>query len=226
MVCQRLPFLDVMWTMLVFLLWVAWFWVLRVWATSFAARPVWSRQDRLVHLHAGIAVPRVFIYVISQNDGMNQRNLERARRSASRWRLCPHNRGSGGGAAADGEKAKQLLDSGATTRSSSRPQAKGAGVAATRGPSVRHLGFRRACARQWAAVAPSWLVPVSVMVSGRPVRRSRRGTGRREAKPGIAGHGVGERVMTGVSGPSADAGARLARVRGSTEGASACRGQL
>jgi hypothetical protein len=50
----------------------------------------------------------VFVYVITQNDGMTKREVDRmrARRVAS----------GGGGAAADIEKAKQLLDGGAITQ--------------------------------------------------------------------------------------------------------------
>jgi len=110
------PFLDVMWTMLVFFLWVAWFWILfGVWGDIFRRRDL-SGGGKTGWFIFTLVLPflGVFIYVISQNDGMNQRNLERAQ--AQRQQMDDYVRataGSGGGAAADIEKAKQLLDSGA-----------------------------------------------------------------------------------------------------------------
>ena len=116
MVLADYPFLDVMWTMLVFFLWVAWFWILfGVWGDIFRRRDL-SGGGKTGWFIFTLVLPflGVFIYVISQNDGMNQRNLERAQ--AQRQQMDDYVRataGSGGGAAADIEKAKQLLDSGA-----------------------------------------------------------------------------------------------------------------
>ena len=113
------PFLDVMWTMLVFFLWVAWFWILfGVWGDIFRRRDL-SGGGKTGWFIFTLVLPflGVFIYVISQNDGMNQRNLERAQ--AQRQQMDDYVRataGSGGGAAADIEKAKQLLDSGTITQ--------------------------------------------------------------------------------------------------------------
>ena len=112
------PFLDVMWTMLVFFLWVAWFWILfDVWGDIFRRRDL-SGLGKTGWFIFTLVLPflGVFIYVISQNDGMNQRNLERAQ--AQRAQMDDYVRSTaGGGAAAEIEKAKQLLDSGALTQS-------------------------------------------------------------------------------------------------------------
>ena len=112
------PFLDVMWTMLVFFLWVAWFWILfGVWGDIFRRRDL-SGVGKTGWFIFTLVLPflGVFIYVISQNDGMNQRNLERAQ--AQRAQMDDYVRSTaGGGAAAEIEKAKQLLDSGALTQS-------------------------------------------------------------------------------------------------------------
>ena len=112
------PFLDVMWTMLVFFLWVAWFWILfDVWGDIFRRRDL-SGLGKTGWFIFTLVLPflGVFIYVISQNDGMNQRKLERAQ--AQRAQMDDYVRSTaGGGAAAEIEKAKQLLDSGALTQS-------------------------------------------------------------------------------------------------------------
>jgi hypothetical protein len=110
------PFLDVFWTMMVFFLWVLWLWIL---FTVFA--DIFRRDDLSGWGKAGwviftIVLPYlgVFIYLITQSDGMTKRNLERAQ--AQRAQFDDYVRstaGSGGGAAAEIDRAKALLDSGA-----------------------------------------------------------------------------------------------------------------
>ena len=112
------PFLDVMWTMLVFFVWVAWFWILfGVWGDIFRRHDL-SGLGKTGWFIFTLVLPflGVFIYVVTQNDGMNQRNLERAQ--AQRARMDDYVRSTAGssGAAAEIEKAKQLLDSGAITQ--------------------------------------------------------------------------------------------------------------
>jgi hypothetical protein len=120
MVLSDYPFLDVMGTMLVFFLWVAWFWILfGVWGDIFRRHDL-SGMGKTGWFIFTLVLPflGVFIYVITQNDGMNQRNLERAR--AQRAQMDEYVRTTagegGGGGAAEIEKAKQLLDSSAITQ--------------------------------------------------------------------------------------------------------------
>jgi hypothetical protein len=113
------PFLDVMWTMLVFFLWIMWIWLLfTVFADIFRRHDLsgWGKAGWLIF---AILLPflGVFIYLITQNVGMTERNLERSR--AQRDQFDDYVRttaGGGGGAAAEIDKAKQLLDSGAITQ--------------------------------------------------------------------------------------------------------------
>ena len=114
------PFLDVMWTMLVFFLWVAWFWILfGVWGDIFRRHDL-SGVGKTGWFIFTLVLPflGVFIYVVSQNDGMNQRNLARAQ--AQRAHMDDYIRSTAGsvsgGGAAEIKKAKQLLDSGAITQ--------------------------------------------------------------------------------------------------------------
>ena len=62
----------------------------------------------------------VFVYLITQNNGMTERNLERARAQKAQFddyvRETAGGSG-GGGAASEIERAKTLLDSGAITQS-------------------------------------------------------------------------------------------------------------
>jgi hypothetical protein len=113
------PFLDLMWTMLVFFLWIMWIWLLfPVFADIFRRNDLsgWGKAGWLIF---AILLPflGVFIYLITQNVGMTERNLERSR--AQRDQFDDYVRttaGGGGGAAAEIDKAKQLLDSGAITQ--------------------------------------------------------------------------------------------------------------
>ena len=118
MLAADYPFLDLMWTMIIFFLWIMWIWLLfTVFADIFRRRDLsgWGKAAWVVF---AILLPflGVLIYVITQNVGMTERNLERTR--AERDRFDDYVRataGGGGGAAAEIDKAKQLLDSGALT---------------------------------------------------------------------------------------------------------------
>ena len=120
MLAVSYPFLDLMWTMLVFFLWIMWIWLLfTVFADIFRRHDLsgWGKAGWLIF---AILLPflGVFIYLITQNVGMTERNLERSR--AQRDQFDDYVRttaGGGGGAAAEIDKAKQLLDSGAITQS-------------------------------------------------------------------------------------------------------------
>lgn len=58
----------------------------------------------------------VFVYVISQSDGMTQRKLERVQAQRAQMDDYVRSTAGSGGAAAEIEKAKRLLDSGAITQ--------------------------------------------------------------------------------------------------------------
>ena len=118
MLAADYPFLDLMWTMGVFFLWIMWFWLL---VTVFA--DVFRRHDlsglgKTAWIVFAIVLPflGVFIYVLTQNDGMPQRNLDRARSERAQFDEYVRETATGGGAAAEIEKAKGLLDSGAITQ--------------------------------------------------------------------------------------------------------------
>jgi hypothetical protein len=104
------PFLDVMWTMLVFFLWVIWFWLLiTVFMDLFRRRDIGGGSKVLWCIFV-IILPflGVFVYLLSQHDEMAQRNMKQVQAQEQYIREV-----AGGGSAAEIEKAKQLLDSGA-----------------------------------------------------------------------------------------------------------------
>jgi len=114
------PLLNLFWTMLIFFLWILWFWLLfTVFADVFRRRDLsgWGKAGWLIFT---ILLPYlgVFVYLITQHDGMTERNVSQVR--AQREQMDAYVRetaGTGGGAAAEIERAKALLDSGAINQS-------------------------------------------------------------------------------------------------------------
>ena len=121
MLAADYPFLDLMWTMLIFFIWILWFWLLfTVFADVFRRHDIsgWAKAAWLIFT---ILLPflGVFVYLITQNTGMTERNLERARAQKAQFDDYVRQTAgeSGGGATAEIERAKSLLDSGAITQS-------------------------------------------------------------------------------------------------------------
>jgi Short C-terminal domain/Phospholipase_D-nuclease N-terminal len=110
------PFLEVLWTLLVFFAWVAWFWLLITVAVDIFRRRDIGGGKKTLWLLFMIFIPfiGVFAYLIANHDEIAQRNIERAR--AQQAQFDDYVRTVSGGAAAEIDKAKQLLDSGAISQ--------------------------------------------------------------------------------------------------------------
>jgi hypothetical protein len=115
------PFLDVVWTLFIFFAWIIWFMLLfRVFADIFRRHDIggWSKTLWFIFV---IILPfiGVFIYLIAQSSGMAERDMKSVQASQEQFDAYVKSvAGSGGGgSAAEIEKAKQLLDSGAITQS-------------------------------------------------------------------------------------------------------------
>jgi hypothetical protein len=118
MLAADYPFLDVLWTMLIFFLWIMWFWLLiTVFADIFRRRDIsgWGKTAWLIFV---IILPflGVFIYLITPSDEMAQRNMDQARAQQQQFDAYVRETAGSSGAAAEIEKAKALLDSGAITQ--------------------------------------------------------------------------------------------------------------
>jgi len=111
------PFLNVMWTLLVIFAWVIWFWLLiTVFSDLFRRRDIGGGSKALWVIFV-IVLPfiGVLIYFIGQGDKMAERNMEQA--AAMQASMDAHiPQVAGGGAAAEIERAKGLLDSGAISQ--------------------------------------------------------------------------------------------------------------
>jgi hypothetical protein len=115
LVASSYPFLDVFWTMLIFFLWVAWFIILfRVIGDIFRRHDI-GGGAKVLWLIFVILLPflGVFIYLIAESKGMDERSMERAQASQQQLDDYVRETASSGGAAAEIDKAKQLLDNGA-----------------------------------------------------------------------------------------------------------------
>ena len=113
------PFLDVFWSILVFFIWVAWFMLLfRIIADIFSRHDL-GGGGKTLWLIFVILLPflGVFVYLIANNDGMTKRALDKAQAQRQQMDDYVRSTAGSGGAAAEIDKAKQLLDSGAITQS-------------------------------------------------------------------------------------------------------------
>jgi hypothetical protein len=112
------PFLDILWTMLIFFLWVMWFWLLiLIFGDVFRRHDIGGGKKTLWLIFV-LFVPfiGVLAYVLVNSDSMAERNIERARSQQAQMDTYVRETAGSGGAAAEIDKAKQLLDSGAISQ--------------------------------------------------------------------------------------------------------------
>ena len=112
------PFLDILWTMLVFFGWVIWFWLLIIVFSDLFSRHDISGWGKAGWIVLVVVLPYlgVFIYLIAQGRQMAERRDQQSQAARSEFDDYVKNVAAPGGAAAEIEKAKQLLDSGAITQ--------------------------------------------------------------------------------------------------------------
>jgi energy-coupling factor transporter transmembrane protein EcfT len=111
------PFLDILWTMIIFFAWVAWIWMLIVIFTDvFRRRDIggWAKAGWIVFM---IVLPflGVLVYLIAQHDGMAQRQADamtQAQQQTDEYIRTVANTGPADQIA----RGKELLDSGAITQ--------------------------------------------------------------------------------------------------------------
>jgi predicted PurR-regulated permease PerM len=118
MLAASYPFLDVLWTMVIFFVWILWFILLfRIIADIFRRHDIHGGAKSLWLIFV-ILLPflGVFIYLITQGHQMTTRDLQGAQASQQQFDEYVRNVSSGSGSAAEIEKAKSLLDSGAITQ--------------------------------------------------------------------------------------------------------------
>ena len=110
------PFMDLLWTMLIFFFWVIWIWiVITVLVDIFRRRDIggFAKAAWVIFV---VILPwlGVLVYLISQHDGMQERSTKEIQ--AQQQAFDDRVRDAAGGSAAEIAKAKELLDSGAITQ--------------------------------------------------------------------------------------------------------------
>jgi hypothetical protein len=113
------PFLDVLWTMLIFFLWVIWFWILiTVFADIFRRHDIGGGTKALWIVFV-IILPflGVLIYLIAESKGMAERNQERVQAAQTQADAYIRDVASSSDPAEQIAKAKQLLDAGTISSS-------------------------------------------------------------------------------------------------------------
>ncbi len=112
------PFMDILWSMIIFFCWVVWIWMMIVILTDvFRRRDIggWAKAAWTVFL---ILLPFLgaLVYLIAQHDGMADRAANRVAGERAQYEPYGRSVASNGGAASEIDKAKSLLDDGAITR--------------------------------------------------------------------------------------------------------------
>jgi hypothetical protein len=109
------PFLNILWSMIIFFVWVAWIWmIILILSDVFRRRDLsgWGKAGWTFFL---IVLPFLgaLIYLIAQSDGMAERRAQDVQGQRAQMDDYVRSVAGSGGPAAEIDKAKQLLDSGA-----------------------------------------------------------------------------------------------------------------
>jgi Short C-terminal domain/Phospholipase_D-nuclease N-terminal len=118
-VVANYTFASFLWDMLLVFAFVIWFWLLfTVFSDLFRRHDIggWAKTLWVIFV---IILPYlgVFVYLIAEDKGMTERNVQATQAQMDQTDAYVRSvAGSGGGAAAEIEKAKTLLDSGAITQ--------------------------------------------------------------------------------------------------------------
>ena len=107
------PFLNILWTMIIFFCWVAWIWMLVLILSDVFRRDMsgWAKAGWCVFL---IVLPFLgaFIYLIANGKEMTERRVHDAQVSQANFDGYVRQVAADGGSAGEIRKAKVLLDSG------------------------------------------------------------------------------------------------------------------
>jgi hypothetical protein len=112
------PFMDVLWSMIIFFFWVIWIWiVITVLIDVFRRRDIGGFAKVLWVIFV-VILPwlGVLIYLIVEHDGMRDRSVKQAQAQQQAFDDRVRATAGSGGSATEIAKAKELLDSGAITQ--------------------------------------------------------------------------------------------------------------
>ncbi len=112
------PFMNLLWSMIIFFAWVAWIWILIMILTDVFRRHDiggWTKALWTIFL---VVIPflGVLVYLVAQHDGMAERSEKDHKAAQAQFDDYVRSAAGTGGPASEIEKAKALLDSGAITQ--------------------------------------------------------------------------------------------------------------
>jgi hypothetical protein len=111
------PFLDVLWTMVIFFCWVVWIWMMILILSDVFRRDIsgWAKAGWVAFL---IVLPFLgaLIYLITQGKEMTERRVRDARVSQANFDDYVRTVAADGGSAGEIQRAKDLLESGTITQ--------------------------------------------------------------------------------------------------------------
>jgi len=112
------PFLNILWTTLIFFAWVIFIWIaITVLIDVFRRQDIsgWAKAAWVVFV---VVLPwiGVLVYLIANHDSMAERRMREVQTSQAQFDDYVRKTAGSGGAAAEIEKAKQLLGSGTITQ--------------------------------------------------------------------------------------------------------------
>jgi hypothetical protein len=112
------PFLDILWTTLIFFAWVIFIWIAITVLIDVFRRDDLSGWGKAAWTIFVVILPwiGVLVYLIAQHQGMAERRAKDVASSQAQFDNAVRRAAGAGGAANEIEKAKQLLDSGAITQ--------------------------------------------------------------------------------------------------------------
>ena len=112
------PFLEVVWTMLVFFAFVVWIWIMFVCFSDIFRRHDTSGFVKVLWIIFIIIIPYfgVFIYLIAEHKGMTERAIEQQKAAQAQVDQYVQSVAAKGDPAEQIAKGKQLLDSGTITQ--------------------------------------------------------------------------------------------------------------
>ena len=118
LIASSYPFLNVLWTMLIFFAWVIFIWIaITVLIDVFRRHDIsgWAKAAWVVFV---VILPwiGVLTYLIFNHTGMAERRAQEARAAQSQFDQYVRQTARSGGPASEIERAKQLLDSGTITQ--------------------------------------------------------------------------------------------------------------
>jgi hypothetical protein len=119
LIASSYPFLDILWTTLIFFAWVIFIWIaITVLIDIFRRRDLsgWAKAGWTVFV---VVIPwiGVLVYLIANHEGMTERRYKDVADQQAQFDQAVRSAaGTGGGSAAEIEKAKKLLDDGTITQ--------------------------------------------------------------------------------------------------------------